>query len=154
MHYFSNNSTVWSKLFCLYYGCHTSTHWSDDIFQGIRPFFLLQSLLWVGLFLPHLIHRLHYWFQNLILNLVMKAWAVDNWQMQLITKLWERESERERERERAIATSLHLCEISCTFKLLNYLLKNQFFIQCTTSTIDIKFGTNNYSDTLTWPCFA
>ncbi len=50
--YCSNNSMARSQLFCLYFGCHTSIrHRSDDIFQGIRPVFLLQSL---GLFLPHL----------------------------------------------------------------------------------------------------
>ncbi len=51
VHYFSNNSTDWSQLFRLYYGYHTSIHRSDYIFQGIRPVFLLKSLLWVGLFL-------------------------------------------------------------------------------------------------------
>ncbi len=57
---FSNNSTAQSQLLCLllrlYYGCHTSRHWSDFIFQGICQFFVLKSLLGVGLFLPHLIH--------------------------------------------------------------------------------------------------
>ncbi len=43
--YFSNNSTARSQLFRLYFGCHTSRHRSDDIFQGIRSVFLLQSLL-------------------------------------------------------------------------------------------------------------
>ncbi len=41
VHYFSNNSTDRSELFRLYYGCHTSTHRSDDIFQGIRSVILL-----------------------------------------------------------------------------------------------------------------
>ncbi len=50
---------------------------SDDIFQGIRLVFVLKSLLWVGLFLRHLIYRLHYEFQNVILNLVTEALAVD-----------------------------------------------------------------------------
>ncbi len=59
VHYFSNNSTDRSQLFRLYYGCHTSRHWSDDIFQGICLVFLLKSLLWVGLFLLHLIQSLH-----------------------------------------------------------------------------------------------
>ncbi len=30
---------------CLYYGCYTLTHRSDDIFQGIRPFFLFKSII-------------------------------------------------------------------------------------------------------------
>ncbi len=55
VHYFSNNSTDRSQLFRLYYGCHTSRHRSDDIFQDILPVFLLKSLLWVGLYLLHLI---------------------------------------------------------------------------------------------------
>ncbi len=42
VHYFSNNSTDRSQLFRLYYGYHTSRHRSDDIFQGIRPVFLLK----------------------------------------------------------------------------------------------------------------
>ncbi len=45
VHYFSNNSTARSELFRLYYGCHTARHRSDDLLQGIRPFFLLKSLL-------------------------------------------------------------------------------------------------------------
>ncbi len=43
VHYFSNNSTDRSQLFRLYYGCHTSRHRSDDIFQGIRLVFLLTD---------------------------------------------------------------------------------------------------------------
>ncbi len=39
---YNNNSTAQSQLFRLYYGCHTSRNWSDYIFQGIRPVFLLK----------------------------------------------------------------------------------------------------------------
>ncbi len=62
VHYFSNNSTARSQLFCLYYGCHTSRHRSD-LFQDIRLVFLLKSLLRVGLShptLPLLIPQRHF----------------------------------------------------------------------------------------------
>ncbi len=36
------DSTDRSQLFRLYYGCHTSRHRSDDIFQGIRLVFYLN----------------------------------------------------------------------------------------------------------------
>ncbi len=112
VHHFSNNSMVWSQLFCLYYGCYTSTHRSGDIFQGIRPVFPLKLLLWVGLFLMHLNHRLRCKFQNIILDLVTEAWVIDNRKMQLITinnkyVMRARAGQREIERELALISCSH-----------------------------------------------
>ncbi len=52
---YNNNSMAQSQLFRLYYGCHTSRNWSIIYFKAFVLFFYLKSLLWVGLFLPHLI---------------------------------------------------------------------------------------------------